>query len=222
MKHAEQRADPYDGLAVVGKAFASPRRLELMELMAQGERTVESLARETRMGVSTTSAHLQILKLSRLVRTRREGTRVFYRLAGDDVLRLYAAMRDVARTYSADVDAALASYLGEAGLDDVAQVSREELVDRLSDHDLVLIDVRPPEEYAAGHIPHARSVPLDELASRTEVEHLGDVVAYCRGAWCVLAHDAVRLLAARGTKARRMEGGMLEWRTAGYPVEVGA
>jgi rhodanese-related sulfurtransferase len=220
----------FDQLAVVGKAFGSAKRLELIDLLSQGERTVESLAREAGLGVSTASAHLQVLKLSNLVSTRREGTRVHYRLAGEDVAALYATMRTVAREHSADVDRALDSYLGVSSLGDtdagVVEISREELLGRLESGDVVLLDVRPPEEYAAGHIPGARSVPIGRLADDLEaVEGLAgdaDVVAYCRGAYCVLAHDAVRLLRAKGRRARRLEDGLLEWRIEGHPVEVGA
>lgn len=222
---AGARADLFERLAVVGKAFASPKRLELLELLTQGERTVESLARESGIGLTTVSAHLQILKMSYLVSTRREGTRIHYRIAGADVLALFAAMQDVARTHSADVGQALASYLGTAGLDEVEEVGRDELLQRLSDDSVVLLDVRPGEEYAAGHIPGARSLPFAQIPTADIEEMLGDledrdVVAYCRGAWCVMAHDAVRLLRARGTHARRLEDGMLEWRTHGHPVEV--
>jgi rhodanese-related sulfurtransferase len=222
MEREDTRAELFDRLAVVGKAFASPKRLELLDLLAQGERTVESLAREAGLGVTTVSAHLQILKLSRLVRTRREGTRIHYRLAGDSVATLYAAMREVATTYSADVDEALRSYLDGAGLDDVEQVGREELLRRLEDGSVVLLDVRPAEEYAASHIPGARSVPFPDLLDVDDLAAGGEVIAYCRGAWCVMAHDAVRLLHERGIAARRLEGGMLEWRGAGFPVEASA
>jgi len=222
---AGARADLFDRLAVVGKAFASPKRLELLELLTQGERTVDSLARESGIGLTTVSAHLQILKMSHLVSTRREGTRIHYRVAGDDVLALFAAMQDVARTHSADVGQALASYLGTAGLDKVEEVGREELLRRLANDSVVVLDVRPSQEYAAGHIPGARSLPFADIPTHDADALLGDlegreVVAYCRGAWCVMAHDAVRLLRARGTAARRLEDGMLEWRTHGHPVEV--
>lgn len=220
----------FDHLAVVGKAFGSAKRLELIDLLSQGERTVESLAREAGLGVSTASAHLQVLKLSNIVATRRDGTRIHYRLAGEDVAALYAAMRAVALEHSADVDRALASYLGMGSMGDsdadVEEVSREELLDRLAAGDVVLLDVRPPEEFAAGHIPGARSVPLgrlsEDLSTVAELAEDADIVAYCRGAYCVLAHDAVRLLRAKGRRARRLEDGLLEWRTQGYPVEVGA
>ena len=214
----------FDRLAVVGKAFASATRLELIDLLSQGERTVESLATEAGLQTSTASAHLQVLKLANLVSTRREGTRIHYRLAGEDVAALYASLRTVARAHSADVEAALASYLG-IGRHDAGQVelvTREDLLDRLSHDEVLLLDVRPAEEFAAGHIPQAVSVPFDRIADRlADVPADAEVVAYCRGGWCVMAHDAVRLLQAHGRTARRLEDGMLEWRVAGLPVEAG-
>ena len=212
----------FDELAVVGKAFGSAKRLMLVELLAQGERTVEGLARAAGMGVSTVSAHLQVLKLANLVRTRREAQKVHYRLAGDDVLHLYAAMRAVARERSADVERALEAYLALPGSDDVRLVSQAELAAQLADGQVVVLDVRPPEEFVAGHIPGARSVPLGALAGHAaELRAAREVIAYCRGSFCVMAHDAVRLLEAEGVTARRLEDGMLEWRSAGLPVEVG-
>ncbi len=229
MGHREAKSALFDRLAVVGKAFASAKRLEIIDLLTQGERTVESLAREAGLGVSTTSAHLQVLKLSNLVVTRREGTRIFYRLTGEDVAALHALMQTVARVHSADVDRALASYLGVTSLGGsdggVVEITRKELRRLLESGEVVLLDVRPPEEYSAGHIPGARSVPFGRLVEDlSEVEGLSrdaDIIAYCRGAYCVLAHDAVRLLTARGHRARRLEEGLLEWRTEGNPVEVG-
>lgn len=222
---AARRTELFDRLAVVGKAFASPKRLELLDLLTQGERTVEALARESGIGLTTVSAHLQILKMSNLVSTRRDGTRIFYRVAGADVLALYASIQDVARAHSADVGQALQSYLGGAGLDEVEEVTRVELAEKLADDSIVLLDVRPTEEYAAGHIPGARSLPFGQISSTEAEAVLGeldgcDVVAYCRGAWCVMAHDTIRLLRERGTHARRLQDGMLEWRTHGHPVEV--
>lgn len=230
MENRDAKTALFDQLAVVGKAFGSAKRLELIDLLSQGERTVESLAREAGLGVSTASAHLQVLKLSNLVTTRRDGTRIHYRLAGEDVAALYASMRTVARSHSADVDRALASYLGVGSLGDtdadVTEISRQELLEHLDTGDLVLLDVRPAEEYAAGHIPGARSVPFGQLAEDLDaiggLEQQADIVAYCRGAYCVLAHDAVRLLQAKGRRARRLEDGLLEWRTQGHPVEITA
>lgn len=219
----DPRSTLFQELAVVGKAFGSAKRLELVDLLAQGERTVESLARAAGMGLSTASAHLQVLKLSNLVLTRREGTRIYYRLADDDVAALYDAMRTIARTRSADVERALDAYLNLSGTGEVGLVTRQELTDLLREQATALLDVRPEEEFAAGHIPGARSLPFDRLADA--VDQLRDgppVIAYCRGAYCVLAHDAVRLLGGAGVEARRLEDGMLEWRTHGHPVEVGA
>jgi rhodanese-related sulfurtransferase len=164
-----------------------------------------------------------VLKLANLVRTRREGTKVFYRLAGDDVARLYAAMRGVARERSADVSQALEAYLDLPGSGEVGLVTRAELEQMLAAGEVTLLDVRPSEEYLAGHIPGARSAPLDTLSA--EVDALREtpaVVAYCRGSFCVMAHDAVRILGGAGVEARRLEDGMLEWRTAGLPVAAGA
>lgn len=219
----ESRDAVFQKLAVVGKAFGSAKRLELVDLLAQGERTVEGLARAADMGLSTVSAHLQVLKLSNLVQTRREGTRIYYRLAGDDVAALYDAMLTIARTRSADVERALNAYLNLPDAGEVGIITRQELTELLDRGDARVLDVRPAEEYAAGHIPGARNLPFDQLSSA--VEHLREerrIIAYCRGAYCVLAHDAVRLLGGEGIEAHRLEDGMLEWRTHGHPVQVGA
>jgi rhodanese-related sulfurtransferase len=218
-----ERTQLFDQLAVVGKAFASAKRLELVDLLSQGERTVDALAREANLGVTTASAHLQVLKLSSVVRTRKQGTRVYYSLAGEDVATLYASLRTVARAHSADVERALKAYLGVEGLGDVDEVSREELLARLDGGGVLLLDVRPDEEFAAGHIPGARSLPFGEIEqAMSSIPADVDIVAYCRGAYCVLAHDAVRLLRARGRHARRLQDGLLEWRLEGLPVEAGA
>jgi rhodanese-related sulfurtransferase/DNA-binding transcriptional ArsR family regulator len=203
-------------IARVGRALANGTRLELVDLLAQGERPVEALASAAGLRVGTASAHLQALRGAGLVSTRRDGNRIFYRLAGPDVAALYAALRDVAGDRLADVAAASAAYLGPG----TEQVSREELLARVADGSVTVLDVRPGEEYAAGHIPGAVSIPLDELPARlAELPPDVPLVAYCRGAYCVLAHEAVRALVARGRSARRLEGGMLEWRLAGLPVD---
>jgi rhodanese-related sulfurtransferase/DNA-binding transcriptional ArsR family regulator len=205
-------------VARVGKALGSGKRLELLDLLAQGERTVEALARVAGLGLTTASAHLQTLKQAGLVATRRDGTRIHYRLAGPDIADLYARLRDVAAGRLADVDAARRAYLGP-GSDVDAVVDRAELLRRARAGDVVVLDVRPAEEYAAGHIPGAVSIPVDQLAARiADLPEAVEVVAYCRGRFCVFAHDAVRLLTAHGRTARRLEDGMLEWRLAGLPV----
>jgi rhodanese-related sulfurtransferase/DNA-binding transcriptional ArsR family regulator len=207
----------FDQFARVGKALASGKRLELLDLLAQGERTVDALAKSAELGLTTASAHLQTLKQANLVATRREGTKIFYRLAGDDVAELFTLLRTVADDRLPDVRTAREAYLG----DDTDAVSREELLDRVRSGRATVIDVRPAEEYAAGHIPGAVSIPLNELADRlAELPADQEIVAYCRGAYCVLSHDAVRLLTERGLTARRLTDGMLEWRLAELPVAV--
>ncbi|WP_028663303.1 ArsR/SmtB family transcription factor [Saccharomonospora halophila] len=218
MGDPEMKTALFDQFARVGKALGSGKRLELLDLLAQGERSVESLAHAAGLGLTTASAHLQALKRVNLVRTRREGTRIHYRLAGADVAALYALLRTVAGAHLPDVDAVGAAYLGP---DDTEQVSREELLRRVATGDVVVLDVRPREEYDAGHIPGAVSVPVEKLVDRLDaVPADQEIVAYCRGSWCVLAHDAVRLLTAHGRTARRLTDGMLEWRLADLPVET--
>ncbi|MFI6408652.1 ArsR/SmtB family transcription factor [Streptomyces sp. NPDC050548] len=209
----------YDAFAHTGKALSSGKRLELLDLLAQGERTVDALAKAAGLNLTTASAHLQTLKQAGLVTTRREGVRIHYRLAGDDVAALYALLRRVAQTHQPGVEAARTAYLGD---DQPEGVGREELLARAQAGEVVVLDVRPAVEYAAGHIPGALSIPVEELADRiAELPAEAEVVAYCRGEYCVLAHDAVRLLAARGRRAVRLSDGMLEWRLADLPVATG-
>ena len=197
--------------ARVGKALANPARLQLLDLLIQAERSVEALAAAAGMPVGNTSAQLRALHAAGLVTARRDGTRVFYRLASDDVAALYRALCEVARTHLPDAEAARAAYLG----------SRQELIRRAQAGDVVVIDVRPAEEYAAGHIPGAVSIPLGELPARLDALPAGtEIVAYCRGAYCVLARDAVRLLHSHGRAARHVDHGMLEWRLDGMPVDA--
>jgi rhodanese-related sulfurtransferase/DNA-binding transcriptional ArsR family regulator len=206
----------FDQFARVGKALASGKRLELLDLLAQGERDVASLALAAGLGVTTASAHLQTLRQANLVTTRRDGTRILYRLAGRDVAELFARLREVASSHLPDVEAARRAYLGEDG---GQPVTRDELRRLTRQGAVTVLDVRPREEYEAGHIPGAVSVPLAKLADRlAELPADGQIVAYCRGAYCVLAHDAVRLLAAHGRPAQRLAEGMLEWRLADQPV----
>lgn len=219
MSDPRRKAALYDAIAVTGKALANGRRLELLDLLAQGERSVDSLARAAGLGLTTASAHLQALKRSGLVATRRDGTSVHYRLAGDDVAALYHRLLEVARTHLPVAEQARRAYLGP---DDTAELTRDELLERVRAGTATVIDVRPAEEYDAGHIPGARSIPLGELEARlAELPADAEVVAYCRGANCVLAHTAVRLLSGRGRRAVRLTGGMLEWRLAELPVAAG-
>jgi len=212
---AARKSELFEQVALVGKALGSGKRLELLDLLAQGERTVEALARAAGLGVTTASAHLQTLKQAGLVATRRDGTRIHYRLGGTDIAELYTRLRDVAAAHRADVERAHRAYIGP----DAEQVGRDELLRRVRTGTVTVLDVRPAEEYAAGHIPGAVSIPLDQLAGRiAELPDGVEIVAYCRGRFCVFAHEAVRLLAAHGRTARRLEDGMLEWRLAGLPV----
>ncbi len=217
MGDASRKAGMFEQLARVGKALANGKRLELVDLLAQAERPVEELANAAGLNLTTTSAHLQTLRQAGLAATRRDGTKVYYRLAGSDVADLYARARDLATARIADAAAARDAYLGPDDAGD--PVTRDELLRRVATGELVVLDVRPGAEYAAGHIPSALNIPLDQLARRLgELPGGVDVVAYCRGAYCVLAHDAIRLLRERGRQARRLEDGMLEWRLAGLPV----
>lgn len=190
--------------------------MELLDLLAQGERDVNSLATAADLGITTASAHLQTLRQANLVTTRREGTRILYRLAGRDVADLFTRVREVAQSHLPDVEAARVAYLGEDG---GQPVTRDQLQQLTKTTNVTVLDVRPREEFAAGHIPGAVSIPLDELADRlAELPDDGQIVAYCRGAYCVLAHDAIRLLKLHGRRAQRLADGMLEWRLAGLPV----
>jgi rhodanese-related sulfurtransferase len=209
----------FEQFATVGRALANPKRLELLDLLGQGERSVEALAAAAGLGMTTTSANLQTLRSAGLVATRREKTKVIYSLAGSDVAALFVDLRAVAQTHRAETERARVAYLGG----DVEEVPREELLRRAQTGDVLVLDVRPVEEYAAGHIPGAVSVPVDELATRLSELPVGtEVVAYCRGAYCVFAHDAVRLLLAQGRSARKLVDGMLEWQRAGLPVTSNA
>ena len=209
----------FDAFASVAQALGSGRRAEIVDLLAQGERSVEEIANEISQSTANTSQHLHVLARAGLVRSRREGTRVFYRLASERVSDLWEAVRDVAVRHVAEVNQLADEYLGER--DGVEHVSATELQERLARGDVVVLDVRPGAEYRAGHIPGARSVPLAELASLApKLPRRRQIVAYCRGPYCVYADDAVRLLQARGLKARRLDVGFPGWRRAGLPVET--
>lgn len=211
----------FDGFADVAKALANGRRAELVDVLAQGERHVEELAVEIGQSVANTSFHLRVLANAGLVTTRRDGTRIYYRLASDRVADLWSAVRDVAQAHHAEIDALARAYLGPR--DTLDQITRDELVARIEQGDVIVIDVRPTAEYDAGHIAGARSIPADRLAREVATLPEGlEVVAYCRGPYCVFADDAVRILRRRGRKARRLEDGFPEWRRARLPVETTA
>ncbi len=219
MASGSAKATLFDALASVARAVGSGRRAEMVDLLAQGERAVDEIASEIDQSVANTSQHLQVLARAGLVRSRREGTRILYRLASDRVGELWAAVRDVAVHHVAEVAVLADDYLGER--DGVEQLSAEELARRLARDQVVLLDVRPAQEYRAGHIVGARSAPLAELPSLLPtLPRRRQIVAYCRGPYCVYADDAVRLLRQRGLKARRLDVGFPEWRRAGLPVET--
>jgi len=210
----------FDAFASVAQALGNGRRAEIVDVLAQGERSVDEVAGEIGQSLANTSHHLRVLARSGLVRSRRDGARVVYRLAGERVAELWAAVRDVAAHHAAEVSVLAGEYLGDRG--DVEQVSAAELAERLSRGQVVVVDVRPEAEYRAGHIAGARSAPVDELDARVgDLTRDGEVIAYCRGPYCVYADDAVRLLRGRGLEARRLDVGFPEWRRAGLPVAAG-
>lgn len=220
MTGREAKDAVYEQLARVGRAMASPKRLELLDLLAQGECSVEALAGGSAMGITNASSHLQVLRRAQLVATRKEGTRVLYRLADDTVTRFVMSLRDVAHERLADLDRVVHDYF--EARDALEMVSRADLLERAARGEVVVLDVRPHEEYVAGHIPGALSVPLNQLEARLRsLRKRTDIVAYCRGPYCVLAPQAVEVLRSRGYRARRLEDGMPEWRLAGLPVAVG-
>jgi rhodanese-related sulfurtransferase/DNA-binding transcriptional ArsR family regulator len=210
----------YAEFARIGKAVANPHRLELLEVLAQGERTVESLADETGQSVANTSRHLQQLRQAQLVLTRREGLFIHYRLAGPEVVTMMLALRRTAEQHLAEVDRVVHDFFGER--DRFEPVTPDELSRRMSSGEIVLLDVRPEQEYAAGHIAGARSIPVVDLAARIdELPHDAEFVAYCRGPYCVYADDAVTVLRANGRKATRLSDGYPEWWLSGRPVQTG-
>lgn len=207
--------------ARVGKALSNGHRLELLEFLAQGERSVEELARVAGLAVANTSQHLQQLRQAGLVTARKQGLKVYYTLSGDDVIGLLDALREVAERHLAEVERLVNSYLTVK--DSLEPVPALELLERARKGLVTVLDVRPPEEYAAGHLPGAVNVPLAELEQRLgQLNPAHEVVAYCRGPHCVLAFEAVAKLRKKGLKARRLQDGYPEWKSAGLPVEHGA
>ncbi len=209
----------FDGFADVAKALGNGRRVELVDILAQGERYVEELAGEIGQSVANTSHHLQVLAASGLVRTRRDGNRIYYRLKSDQVEQLWTILRSVTRAHLDNLEELAAAYLGNRT--SLEEISRDELASRLDDGTLLVIDVRPAAEYAAGHIRGARSAPIDQLSNLVhELPTSADIVAYCRGPYCVFADDAVRFLRRRRRNARRLQDGFPEWRMSRLPIEA--
>lgn len=210
----------YEQFARIGKALSSAHRLELLEVLAQGEHSVEELARETGMPVASASQHLQVLRAAQLVDARREGVYIYYRLADEQVFTLWQTMRRVGEARIADIDRIVETYLHDRNK--LQPISAAELLQRLVEGNIILLDVRPVEEYAAGHLPEALSIPVTELGTRLpELPQHKEIVAYCRGPYCVFADEAVALLRTNGYNARRLEQGLPDWRALGLPVESG-
>lgn len=216
---AKQRI--YEQFARIGKALASPGRLELLDLLVQGQRSVEALAREAQMSVANASQHLQVLLAARLVETRRDAQRIYYRIASSRVVELWLAVRETAEAQLAELPAVAREYLGDPGA--LEQIDRDELAGRLEAGTVVLIDVRPPEEFEQGHIDGAISVPITQIAAwaRDKAPKRKQIVAYCRGPYCVYAAQAVAELRLRGRRAVHLRDGVAEWRAAGNAVATG-
>ncbi len=212
------KQDLFSQFARVAKAMGNGHRLELLEFLAQGERSVDALARVSGLAVANTSQHLQQLRQAGLVSSRKVGKKVYYRLSGDDVSALFSALRDVAERRLADVERLVDTYLTVK--DSLEPVPAGELLERVREGLVTVVDVRPPEEYAEGHLPGAVNIPLADLEKHLdELVSKREIVAYCRGPHCVLAFDAVARLREKGINARRLDGGLPEWKLAGLPVE---
>ena len=219
MSNESPKAVLFGQFAAVAKAIAHPHRLALLEQLAQGERSVEVLADRTRVTVANASQHLQQMRRAGLVAVRRQGRYIFYRLADDAVLELLAVLRRIAERNLAEVDRVIRSYFNDR--DSLEPISRADLVHRLKAGLVTVLDVRPEDEFALGHLPGAINIPLSKLGQRlASLNRRQEIVAYCRGPYCVLSYEAVAALRARGFKARRLEDGLPEWRAAGLPVEV--
>jgi len=208
----------FEQVARIGKALASPKRLELVELLCQGEKTVEALAEQAEISMKLASAHLKELRQARLVDTRKDGKYVVYRLAGEGVANLWVNMRSEAEERLVELQVALASLMDHG--DELERVDRSTILQRARAGDVIVLDVRPAVEYASGHLPHARSLPLDELKRKLkELPTETPVVAYCRGPFCLMAKDAVELLRKKGYRAFHLSDGVAEWRARGLPIE---
>jgi rhodanese-related sulfurtransferase len=216
-EHREFKDRIFEQFARIGKALSSPKRLEILDLLAQAERTVEEIVRETAMPVASASQHLQVLKAARMVEAKREGLYVRYRLADEGVFLAWRAVRDLGEDRLAEVDQVVDIYLKDRG--EMEAVDAAGLMERLADGSAIVLDVRPEEEYQAGHVPGALSVPVDSLEALQGLPKDKEVVAYCRGPYCVFSDEAVRVLSARGYRASRLTEGFPEWQAAGYPVE---
>lgn len=209
----------YEQVSRIGKAVSSPKRLELLELLSQGEKTVEMLATDASIDVKLASAHLRALKEARLVGSRRDGKFMYYSLSGPDVASLWVMLRMVAEEHLAELNVALERWV--AAPEKLTPADRETLLRKAQDGDVVVIDVRSEAEYLAGHLPFARSMPLAEIEHRlAELPNGKDIVAYCRGPFCLMSEEAVQLLTQHGLRAIKINDGVAEWRAAGFPLET--
>ncbi len=222
MNNVEHRAFKdliFEQFARIGKALSHPKRLEILDLLAQAERTVEQIAKETAMPVASASQHLQVLKAARMVEVRREGLYAHYRLADERVFRAWRAVRDLGEARLAEVDRVVETYLEDRG--EMEAVDAAGLMQRLAEESVVVLDVRPEEEYRSGHVPGALSAPVGSLEAALQVLPKDkEIVAYCRGPYCVFSDEAVAFLRSRGYRASRLTQGFPEWRDSGYPIEV--
>lgn len=220
MAHREFKNRLYSEFARIGKAVASPQRLEFLDLLAQREWTVEGLANETGQSIANASAHLKVFRTANLVESRRDGSYVYYRLADENVVRLWQAIRDIGESRLAEIDRIVDEFMGDRS--EAELMDAHVLIRQLADGDVVVLDVRPSDEYVAGHLPGARSIPVEELEMHIdELDPSKEIVAYCRGPYCLFADEAVELLRSRGFRARRLADGLPDWQTSGYPVERG-
>jgi rhodanese-related sulfurtransferase len=209
----------YAQFARIGKALSNPHRLEILELLAQGERTVEDLAIEVNLPIANASQHLQVLRAAQLVDVRRDGLYAYYRLSDERVFRVWQALRDLGELQLAEVNRLVQSFLQDRG--PLQSINAAELVERIEAGDVLILDVRPELEYQAGHIPEARSFPIDELETRLEeLPRDQEIIAYCRGPYCVFADEAVTLLQKHGYRARRLIDGLPDWQSLNLPVEI--
>jgi len=219
MSTANPKRDVFVRLARIGTALSSPVRLELLELLAQGERSVDELSTLTGTAVANTSQHLRKLREAGLVLGRKQGQFVFHRLAGDKVVGLLCALADIGEAHDAEIERIVRLYYFSR--DDFEPVRARELLERARKGLVTVLDLRPPEEFAAGHVPGALNIPIEQLRERMrELPKRKEIVAYCRGPFCLMSYEAVQLLRKKGLKARRLENGMPEWRVAGLPVET--
>lgn len=217
MKPNTFKSDLFSQFARVGKALSNANRLELLEFLAQGSRSVESLANVAKLSIANTSQHLQLLRQSGLVTSRKEGLKVYYSLSGDDVISLLDSVRDVAERHLSDVDKLVNTYL--TSKDALEPIPAKELLEKVKQDLITVLDVRPKEEFQAGHVQGAINIPIEELEQHIkDLDHEHEIIAYCRGPHCILAFDAVAQLREKGFQARRLENGFPEWKVAGWPV----